>query len=377
MRLDPNAAFRWRRCALSVQLEAAYPDTSDRPGKEEGTACHWALERTVAGTPPAERDRAPNGVAVTREMLEAVELVLYDVEKKLGPGWRNLLVCEKRVPVTRVHATACVARIDLHAWGLLTNGRRIAYVWELKFGRTTVEAFENEQLTSYGAGLMSAEPNLNDMETVLDLTIVQPRAHHRDGPVRTWRCLGSDIRAPVNILANQGQLALAPNPPARPTPEGCRDCSGRHVCQALQREGYAAADVADASTPVEMSPQALGLELRALKRAQKLLNARVSGLETQVEAVVRGGQVVQGWMMERGKEGALEWTVPEVQAAVLGDMLQIDIRKPAAVITPTQAIAKGVPEAVIKMYTKRPPAAAKLVADDGTLARLTFGSSNT
>jgi hypothetical protein len=145
----------------------------------------------------------------------------------------------------------------------------------------------------------------------------------------------------------------------------------------LQREGYAAADVADASTPVEMSPAALGLELRALTRAQALLKARVSGLETQVESIVRGGQVVPGWMMERGKEGALEWTVPEAQAAVLGDMVQIDIRKPPDVITPTQAIAKGVPETAVTMYAKRKPAAAKLIADDGTLARLTFGSSNT
>jgi hypothetical protein len=377
MRLDPNAAFRWRRCALSVQLEAACPDTSDRPGKEEGTACHWALERTVAGTPPAEGNRAPNGVAVTREMLEAVELVLYDVETKLGPGWRSVLLCEKRVPVTRVHDTACVARIDLHAWGLLNNGRRILHVWELKFGRTVVEAYENEQLASYGAALMSAEPNLNDAETVLDLTIVQPRSHHRDGPVRTWRCAGSDIRALINVLTNQGAVALAPNPPARPTPEGCRDCSGRHVCQALQREGYAAADAADASTPVEMSPQALGLEHKALTRALKLLEARVSGQAEQIRHTITRGQAVPGWTMDRGGEGRLTWQVPPAQAAALGDMLQIDLRAPLDVVTPTQAIKLGIPEAVVTMYAKRPPAASKLVADDRTLARLTFGSSNT
>lgn len=374
--LAPSSAFRWRRCALSVSLEAAYPDTSDNAGREEGVACHWAMERTVAGTPPAEGERTPNGLACTREMLEAVELVLYDVEKKLGQGWRDVVLCEKPVSIPRVHAKDCWGTPDLRAWAL-HGSRRILYVWDLKFGRTIVEAFENEQLVAYAAGLMSAEPNLNDQETVLDLTIVQPRAHHREGPVRTWRCVGSDIRALVNVLANQGALALAPNPPARPTPEGCRDCSGRHVCQALQREGYAAADVADASTPVEMSPQALGLEHKALTRALKLLEARVSGQAEQIRHTITRGQAVPGWTMDRGGEGRLTWQVPPAQAAALGDMLQIDIRAPMDVITPTQAIKRGVPEAVVTMYAKRPPAAAKLVADDGTLARLTFGSSNT
>jgi hypothetical protein len=316
-------------------------------------------------------------VAVTREMFEAVELVLQDVEAKLGPGWRSIVSSERRVAIPRVHATQCWGTADLSAWGVLSSGRRILYVWDLKFGRTVVEAFENEQLVAYASGLMSEQPNLNDQETVLDLTIVQPRAHHRYGPVRTWRCVGSGIRALVNILSNQGALALAPNPPARPTPEGCRDCSGRHVCQALQREGYAAADVADASTPVELSPAALGLEQRALTRALALLEARVKGNAAQIEATIRAGTAVPGWALERGKDGALEWTVPEAQAAVVGDMMGIDIRRPPAVITPTQAISKGVPEAVVTMYAKRKPAAAKLIADDGTLARLTFGSSNT
>lgn len=375
--LAPSAAFRWRRCALSVSLEAAYPDASDRASAAEGTACHWVLERTVAGTPPVEGDRAPNGVTVTREMFEAVELVLQDVEAKLGPGWRQLVQCERRVSVPRVHPTQCNGIADLSAWALLSNGRRILYVWELKFGRTLVEAFENEQLAADAAGLMSAEPRINDTETVLDLTIVQPRAHHRDGPVRTWRCVGSDIRALINVLAMQGEKALSPNPPARPTPEGCRDCSGRHVCQALQREGYAAADVADASTPVEMTPAALGLEQRTLTRALALLEARVKGNAAQIEATIRAGTAVPGWALPPGAEGRLEWTVPATQAAIAGDMMGIDIRAPADVITPTQAIAKGVPEAVVTLYAKRKPAARKLVADDGTLARLTFGSSNT
>jgi hypothetical protein len=335
------------------------------------------LELTVAGTPPKEGDRAPNGMSTTREMLEAVDLVLQSVEAKLGPRWREMVIAERKVKIPRIHAEHCAGTPDLYAWAVLGDGRRILFVWDLKFGRLVVEAFENEQLVSYACGLMSQEPNINDQNVVLDLTIVQPRAHHQAGSVRTWQVLGSGIRALVNILAMQGEKALAPNPPARPTPEGCRDCSGRHVCQALQREGYAAADVADASTPVELTPAALGMEQRALTRALALLEARVKGNAAQIEATIRAGTAVPGWALPQGAEGRLEWAVPAAQVAVAGDMMGIDIRAPADVITPTQALAKGVPEAVVTLYAKRKPAARKLVADDGTLARLTFGSSNT
>lgn len=370
--LAPSAAGRWAKCALSVSLEAAYPDTEESPESMEGTAAHWVNEMTIKGTPPQVDQLAPNNVAVTREMLEGADLVCEAIEKVLGPQWRSIIVVERRVQVPRVHPTHCYGTPDYYAWARLPDGRLVLFLFDYKFGHGVVEVFENWQLVTYAAGLMQ-EANADDLNTVICFAVIQPRAHHKDGPVRWWQARGSDIRAQVNILHMQGQKALAPDPEAFPDPDACRDCRGRHACVTLQRAAYLAADKGKKLGAAELSPHAMGLELRELTRAQALLKARVSGLEAQVLGTINQGKNVPFWMKESAA-GRLAWTRPVAEIVALGEMLQLPLSKPD-VITPTQALAAGFPESLIGNYAKRPVGATKLVPDDGTKARLTFGSS--
>lgn len=375
--LAPSSAFRWVRCALSAALEAAYPEVEASPSSLEGTAAHWAVQMLLQGTPAAVGTQAPNGVAVTQEMLEAAELVRDDIAATLGPDWAKYLVIERPVQIPRVHPTLNWGTPDYRAWGRLNNGRLCLYVWDFKFGHGVVEAFENWQMTDYTAGLLdeAGVDGIQDQETVVEMIVIQPRAFHRQGPVRRWRVQASDLRAHVNILANAARVATAPNPPATPTPEGCENCTGRHACEALQRAAYAVADKGGQYGALDLPPHALGLELRALKRAQALLDARVTGLEAQVVATIKRGALVPFWMME-SVPGRLAWTRPAAEVFALGDMLGIDLRKAAEPITPTQAkaAAKGM-AALFDAYADRPPGAAKLMADDGSKARLTFSNT--
>lgn len=65
-------------------------------------------------------------------------------------------------------------------------------VVDLKGGRgVVVEAKGNPQLRSYGLGAMLAHPNL-DVETV-KVTIVQPRAPHKDGRIRSETMAAGDL----------------------------------------------------------------------------------------------------------------------------------------------------------------------------------------
>lgn len=375
--LAPSSAFRWVKCALSASLEAAYPETEASPESLEGTAAHWVVQMLLQGTPATVDMQAPNGVAVTLEMLEAAELVRDDIVATLGPDWASRLIIERLVQIPRVHPTQNWGTPDYRAGSRLNNGRFCMHVWDFKFGHGLVEAFENWQLIDYVAGLLdeSKIDGLRDQETVVDMVVIQPRAYHRNGPVRHWRTTASDLRGHINTLANAAGLALSPNPPALPTPAGCKNCKGRHACEALQRDAYAAADKGRQFGAIDLSPHALGLELRALTRAQKLLEARVSGLEAQAVASLKQGQQVPFWMME-STAGRLAWNRPAEEVFVLGDMLGVDLRKPAEPVTPTQAKAAAKAYAsLIDGYASRPPGAAKLVADDGTKARLTFSKT--
>lgn len=374
--LAPSAAGRWVKCALSAALEAAYPDLEKGPEAMDGEAGHWVVQRTAEGAPPTLGTQAPNGVAVTQEMQEGAGLVLETFERYLGPRWREMVIIERRIRMPRIHADHCWGTPDYYAWAWLPDGRRILFLFDYKFGHGVVEVEENSQLITYACGLLDEVPGLDDQNTVVSLFVIQPRSHHRRGPVRQWQVKASDLRAQINILHMQAEKATSPSPEAKPDPDACKNCKGRHACEALQRAAYQAADKGQQAQAVDLSPLALGRELAALTRAQALLSARVTGLQAQAEAVLRSGALIPFWSLDAAP-GKLEWAKPAAEVFALGQMMGVDLAAPAKPITPTQAKKAGVPAALVDAYAERAKSAAKLTYDDGTKARLTFLPSDT
>lgn len=378
--LAPSSAFRWVNCAQAPSLEARYPETEESPHALEGTAAHWVVEGALLGKPYLlVGDQTYNGVAVTQEMLEGAELVHDDVRQQIGLNWSERLFIEQKVQIARVHSQNW-GTPDYYAWGQLPDGRLKLTVWDYKFGFGIVEAFENWQLIDYVAGLVGEAKldGLQEQNCVVDMRVIQPRAPHRDGPVRSWMVKASDLRAYWNRLEMAAEDATSVKPTASPTPDGCKNCLGRGHCEALQRAAARAADHGEHYLPLDLSPHALGLELRNLKQAQALLEARVSGLEAEAAGRIKQGERVPFWALDSAP-GRLAWTktVPEVMA--LGQMLGLDLAKPTDVITPAQAKAaakaRKLPAELFDAYATRPAGAVKLIFDDGAKARLTFASS--
>lgn len=374
--LPPSSASRWVKCAFAPTLEAAYPETEESPKSLEGSAAHWVNEMLLRGTPVEPDVQAPNGVAVTGDMIEGAEMVRDDIARHLGMEWKGGLFIEQRVAIPRVHPSANWGTPDYYAWKRGENKQLILHIWDYKYGHDLVEVFENWQLIDYVAGILEGV-TAPDAEIVVDFCVIQPRCFHRDGPVRHWRVLASELRGQINILAGAADRATRPDPKPTVTPDGCKNCKGRAHCEAFQREGYKAADKAEDFGSLDLPPHALGLELRALKRAQALLDARVSGLESEAVAIIKRGERVPFWSLE-ASQGRLAWTKPKAEVEALGLMLGVPLTKPdVALITPTQAEAAGVPEGLLAQYSAKPAGAVKLIFDDGSKARLTFSSSAT
>lgn len=376
--LAPSSAARWVKCPASPTLEARYPQADDTPDTMLGTAAHWAAEQTLRGAPPALDSLAPNGVPVDAEMLDAAEMVYNDVRDALfpyyGQNWRAALVIEQRVTIPAVHPTHNWGTPDLRAWARLPDGRLLLFVWDFKYGHKIVEAFENWQLIDYTSGLLTEAGvnGLTDQQTVVDLRVIQPRAFHRDGPVRSWRVMASDLRGYVNRLRNSADEATGGNPSARPDPDACENCNARHACEALQREAYRAMETAYRAQSLDLDATALGLELRFIKRAKALLEARESGLEEQATARIKRGESV-AWFAMESSPGRAVWTRPVDEVLALGQMVGQNFAKAPEPITPTQAI-KLAPqlEKLVQAISTRPTGSAKLVPDDGTRARRVF-----
>lgn len=351
--LAPAAAHRWVRCHYAPTIEAAFP-SPERPENLEGEAAHWVAAQAVQGFHIPVGTLAPNGIAVTQEMVEGAALVV-------GAMGGAMPAIEQRIdiPLTQNFGTP-----DYFAW----RSRERLCIWDYKYGHEYVEVFENWQLIDYAAGILADVGGIEDQRIVVEFCIIQPRSYHRDGPVRYWKVRASDLRPYFNKLERAAELCRAPFPRATPSPEACKNCSGRHACEALQREAYSSAGRSQVGAIVEMSPEALGLEARTLSDAATLLQARLSGLQAEIEAHLQAGRAVPHWKMEQ-TSGRLEWSVPVEQVVAIGDMMGKDLRKPAAAITPTQS---KLPPEILASVTTRKPGGVKAVVDDGSDARKIF-----
>lgn len=375
--LPPSGAGAWVICALWPTMNQRYPELEEGVEAAEGTAAHFVFEELLYQRPVAVGNVAPNGVPVTLEMLEGADIYVEEV----GRAYASLASVshyqvEQRVAIPAVHPNNW-GTPDTWIFGHNpTTGRARLVVIDYKFGHGFVEVFENWQLVDYASGILDqlgVDGGADDLIDV-EFVVVQPRSYHRDGPVRRWSTRASGLRPLVNKLAGAAEAAHMPNPKARPDPEACKHCPGRHACEALQRASFHAMDVAGMSTPVEMSVDAMGLELRMLERSLKLMQARASGLAEQLEHALVGGASSPHYAMMPG-ESKLVWTKPAGEVLALGQMCGVDLAKPREPVTPTQA-KKLVDPALVALYSDRTRAALKLAPVDTVGARKVFSTSN-
>lgn len=359
--LPPSGAAHWRACAMWPTMNARYPELEPSPKSAEGTAAHWVLAQMHAGNVPGAGTLAPNHHPVTDEMLDGAELALDYLRKLNVPAW----LVEQKVHGKRVHPTKNDGTPDFIGF----DGP-IIHVPDYKFGHDPVEVFEWWQGINY-AGLILEMFGLSDLDYYVHFHIIQPRAHHREGPHRSWKVRASDLRAHLNILQMAAEKATDPAHATATAGPQCEFCPGRHACPEAQRTAYRAADLARMVTPLDLDPHAAGLELFLLKRAAQQLEARITGLEEHVKQMMKAGKPVNLWQIEAGMARE-EWTVPDEQVYALGSAMGIPTFK-AKPITPNQARERGIDAAVVGAMSRRPHGAFKLVPATTSTARKVFG----
>jgi hypothetical protein len=381
--LAPSAAARWVACPGSALMEWRYPEAGDKEAAEDGTAAHWVFQQLWDGW-AAEvllQDRAPNGRAITLEMCDAAQVLVDDVNAVLREHGlsKTAVVIEQRVAIPRVHPSANWGTPDVRLWVVWPDGRAVLFVWDFKYGHKVVDAFENWQLIDYAAGILDeARPwGLSDENIRVVLRVVQPRSYHRDGPVREWRTTAVGLRDYIFRLSMSADEAMQAQPECRPQPSACENCTARHACEALQRATYRGMDLAAQAQASDLTPAALGLELRYLTDAADLMKARLTGLMAQAEGLRAQGVPLPHWRAEP-TAAREKWTVSDREAIVAGSLLGLDLAKPPEAVTPTQARQlaqrQGVDASLLGVYSARASGGLKLVPDDGSEARKVFAN---
>lgn len=381
--LPPSGAKAWSVCALWPSMNQLYPQ-DDTQESLEGTAAHWVLEQVFKGIRPAEGSLTPNGQVVTREMLDGADLFMQAVNDRLAMHSKSL---EASDFMGNVETRVAMPRIHLYCWGttdfwFYIHELRILENIDYKFGHGYVDEFENPQIVLYGEGLiemLAKQFGMLPLEfehglSQINLSIVQPRCYYNNRPVRTWSTNAYGIKHIREKLIVQAHKAFEPTPEAVPNDE-CKHCPGRHACGALQKVAYEAADYALRTLPYDLTAEQLSREAMILRKALDRLNARVEGIEeTLLTKLKQGGRAPFHGVTH--PHGRTRWSKPKEEILALGSMFKVDLTKEVEVVTPNQAIERGLSKDLVKSFSEAPTGQAKLVQIDASDARRVFGFRN-
>ena len=348
----PSGAEQTVHCAAWPTMNALYPqpDTQD---SMDGTAVHWAGAELYHRRLVVEGQVAPNGVVLTEEMIEAAETWAgalhpheWTVERPVGD--RNSL-----------------------SWGT-PDARRIEggvlRVKDLKFGFGPVDAYEWWQGIDYTRLLVQQYPMLDRDDTPVELEIIQPRVYRRRDR-NVWETTLGKLRTYFERILHAHEAALAPEPVATAGPH-CKHCPGRLYCPTNQAAALDYADTSGQSAPMELLDGALGREAAHIRRAIKVMQSRLTGLEADIEARLRAGRSVPWHALVPGESREV-WAVELGTAIEVAASVGVDIAKPGA-LTPNQARKAGMSAELVASLSHRPPAGMKLVEDDGRTAAKVF-----
>lgn len=374
--IPPSGAAAWVTCHQWVKMNQLFPQ-DDSESSKEGVAAHWVAAELIAGRTPVIGAAIPNNLGtVTAEMIDGAQLYWDAICSK--PIGTNTLIIENTIPIPRIHSE-CYGTPDLWVYD---QAGGILYLFDYKFGHRFVDEYENYQLIAYVAGILDLiADRLNvpvgtlDVHTRVAMTIVQPRCYSKGSPVRTWETYASDLRGYINRMHTAAHIILAANDEfllSKVNP-ACQFCPGRHACPTLQNAAYDAAALVGFADPGVLPINAASLELFLLESALDRLTARVEGLQEQVAAAVKRGEIAPFHRLHQS-DGKTIWNVPDEMVLGLGQLFGIDLVK-NGVKTPSQAKKLGIDADVINAHTATQAGSVQLVPVNNSDARRVFAKS--
>jgi len=171
------------------------------------------------------------------------------------------------------------------------------------------------------------------------MTIVQPRAFHPDGEVRTWSITMDELKEWAKKLKVAAIATEAKDAPLVPSDDGCRWCNASANCPAIHKRAMEIARV-DFSpivpeNHVEIVDQMTLKECVQVVNHKNLLKSFVSGCEWRLEqSILREGKTVEGMKVVRGR-GSRDWVDANDAQRILsqnhsmGEIMEMKIKTPA------------------------------------------------
>lgn len=254
-RLSASKSERFINCPGSVALEELLPPEEASEFAEEGTAAHKLAEICLKdGSDAWEHDGEDlgGGFSVTPEMAEHVQTYL-DFVRTEADGFE--LHVEYRIENPELGedfgGTADVVVSNIVPATKSSPAGGFLVVADLKYGAgLAVEVVGNTQLLYYPFGVLKSLGVKRGKNTVnVQLAIIQPRAPHTDGPIRSVWMKADDILAWGEDVLLPAMKKVNETPGEFKDGEHCFFCPARLVCPLVKGNYDAMAE--ESSKPLE------------------------------------------------------------------------------------------------------------------------------
>lgn len=329
-RFGASGAHRWTVCTGSIQAQAGQPNESSEYAAE-GTALHAVASQCLEQKQDAaewidrkffyEDHGEQKEIEIDEDQAEAVQTYLDTIRQDQEARGGKLLV-ETRFQLAHLHPEF-FGTCDCCAIGT----DNVLRVYDAKFGRGKIvepwvqiadtDFAPNIQLGFYALGALRALARV--LETVdvqhVELVVIQPRAWHREGPVRRHLCSRLGLESLADELVEKAREAETA--PQLIAGDHCTFCTASHSCVALRDLAMETAqmDFDDGAppNPVDLSPEDLA---HVLDRAD-VLQTFISAVRARAHALVDSGRIeIPGWGLKT-TQGHRKWGDEAATAAAL------------------------------------------------------------
>jgi Protein of unknown function (DUF2800) len=313
-----SGAHRWTACPGSVRLTAPLEEEPSSYA-QEGTACHTVSAACLTNGQDAVEwvGRFVDGIEIDEEHAVAIQLYLDTIRTDQARDGGELLI-EQRFHLKdfdeNLYGTADCVRIGRN---------NLVAVYDAKFGAGEIvevvrpDGRPNIQLGFYGLGAVyELRRSITQFGTTrVELVVVQPRAWHRDGPIRRKIFNLVDIEAIGDELVDGMKKCLRPNAPLI-AGSHCKFCKAAGTCPELRAYTLKAASLefsesaemelmGDVPDPATMTPQQIANVLYSADIFETWLNAVRARAHVMAEH-----QGVPGWKLVQ-KQARRKWTDEE------------------------------------------------------------------
>ena len=384
------------QCPGALALSVSIPEGPESIHAARGTACHQIAEKCLRTGVDADsflgeiEKTKSHEIEIDEELANSAQEYVDYVRSRLGhdryAGSENTLWIEERFSLVDLKPP-----FDAGGTGdavVYDPDRKTLEIVDLKNGMGVVDVKDNPQLRTYGLGALLAHPDL-DVET-LTVTIVQPRAPHKDGRIRSesfhvadlvaWtadllKAMKRSKAAMDEYVAAESNSVLMDEWVAKwLNPGKCTFCPVEGTCPALRRDAMSVANIwfDDFDQPrignsaLDTSPEALARDLDMMPMLEDWIKARRAYAHAQAEA----GIVIPGYQLSE-KIGNRRWTADEegLKAALAAANIPADdlfvepkLKSPAQMDKLLGAKRK----ALIEPFVERPITGTNLVSEAKT-----------